>query len=157
MSEKDHLLSTMEREFATTLRVMEAYPHDQHEFKPHERSRSALELASTLSGELHLVRDALDGNIDFSKESVHETALDWADAISRFKAASAQTIDKLKNTPDDEYLKMVSLGEREVKRIDAMWIFMFDQIHHRGQLSVYVRMAGGKVPSIYGPSADSKE
>jgi uncharacterized damage-inducible protein DinB len=35
-----------------------------------------------------------------------------------------------------------------------LWFMLHDQIHHRGQLSVYVRMAGGKVPSIYGPSAD---
>jgi uncharacterized damage-inducible protein DinB len=37
---------------------------------------------------------------------------------------------------------------------DILWIMLMDSIHHRGQLSVYVRMAGGKVPSIYGPSAD---
>jgi uncharacterized damage-inducible protein DinB len=37
---------------------------------------------------------------------------------------------------------------------DFSWFVLHDQIHHRGQLSVYVRMAGGKVPSIYGPSHD---
>jgi uncharacterized damage-inducible protein DinB len=37
---------------------------------------------------------------------------------------------------------------------DFAWFILHDHIHHRGQLSVYVRMAGGKVPSIYGPSAD---
>ncbi|HYL98748.1 MAG TPA: DinB family protein [Blastocatellia bacterium] len=36
----------------------------------------------------------------------------------------------------------------------AMWFEMLDHIHHRGQFSVYLRMAGGKVPSIYGPTAD---
>ena len=37
---------------------------------------------------------------------------------------------------------------------DVLWFMLLDSVHHRGQLSVYVRMAGGKVPSIYGPSAD---
>jgi uncharacterized damage-inducible protein DinB len=37
-----------------------------------------------------------------------------------------------------------------------MWDFFFDAIHHRGQLSTYLRPMGGTVPSIYGPSADSK-
>ena len=37
---------------------------------------------------------------------------------------------------------------------DMLWFMLLDSVHHRGQLSVYVRMAGGKVPSIYGPSAD---
>jgi uncharacterized damage-inducible protein DinB len=38
---------------------------------------------------------------------------------------------------------------------DLLWFFFFDAIHHRGQLSTYIRPMGGKVPSIYGPSADS--
>jgi uncharacterized damage-inducible protein DinB len=41
-----------------------------------------------------------------------------------------------------------------VPKIDFLWFLLCDQIHHRGQLSVYLRMAGGKVPSIYGPSGD---
>ena len=40
------------------------------------------------------------------------------------------------------------------KRSDFMWFLLSDHIHHRGQFSVYLRMAGGKVPAIYGPSAD---
>jgi uncharacterized damage-inducible protein DinB len=38
---------------------------------------------------------------------------------------------------------------------EIMWGFLFDKIHHRGQLSTYLRPMGGKVPAIYGPSADS--
>ena len=43
---------------------------------------------------------------------------------------------------------------RRIPVIDVLWFMLTDSIHHRGQLSVYVRMAGGRVPSIYGPSAD---
>jgi uncharacterized damage-inducible protein DinB len=42
----------------------------------------------------------------------------------------------------------------EISRSDWAWFLLHDQIHHRGQFSVYLRMAGGKVPSIYGPTAD---
>src|SRR5439155_23140414 len=42
----------------------------------------------------------------------------------------------------------------DVRRQDFLWQMLNDMIHHRGQLSVYLRMAGGKVPSIYGPSKD---
>jgi uncharacterized damage-inducible protein DinB len=42
----------------------------------------------------------------------------------------------------------------EVRRADALRMFLHDQVHHRGQLSVHLRMAGGPVPSIYGPSKD---
>ena len=41
-----------------------------------------------------------------------------------------------------------------ISRIDWVWFLLSDQIHHRGQFSVYLRIAGGKVPSIYGPTAD---
>ena len=42
----------------------------------------------------------------------------------------------------------------DVVRMDFLWFMLSDHIHHRGQFSVYLRMADGKVPSIYGPSAD---
>jgi uncharacterized damage-inducible protein DinB len=42
----------------------------------------------------------------------------------------------------------------EISRINWVWFLLHDQIHHRGQLSVYLRMADGKVPAIYGPSGD---
>jgi uncharacterized damage-inducible protein DinB len=42
----------------------------------------------------------------------------------------------------------------EFRAMDVVWMALMDQVHHRGQFSVYLRLAGGKVPSIYGPSAD---
>jgi uncharacterized damage-inducible protein DinB len=42
----------------------------------------------------------------------------------------------------------------EIRVMDFLWLMLMDSIHHRGQLSVYIRPAGGKVPSIYGPSGD---
>ena len=41
-----------------------------------------------------------------------------------------------------------------VTRMNWLWFLLHDQIHHRGQFSIYLRMAGGKLPSIYGPTAD---
>lgn len=42
----------------------------------------------------------------------------------------------------------------DYSRLEIAWFMLYDQIHHRGQLSVYLRMSGAKVPSIYGPSLD---
>jgi uncharacterized damage-inducible protein DinB len=42
----------------------------------------------------------------------------------------------------------------DIRRIDFLWFLLSDEIHHRGQFSIYLRMADGKVPSIYGPSGD---
>ena len=50
---------------------------------------------------------------------------------------------------------MVGPGQMaDMRKADVMWFMMQDHVHHRGQFSVYLRLAGGKVPSIYGPSAD---
>jgi uncharacterized damage-inducible protein DinB len=44
----------------------------------------------------------------------------------------------------------------DFRKIDFCWFLLHDHIHHRGQLSVYIRLAGGKVPAIYGPSGDER-
>ena len=61
--------------------------------------------------------------------------------------------------PDEKLMETVkffvapkTMGD--VRRMDVLWSLLHDEIHHRGQFSIYLRMAGGKVPSIYGPSAD---
>jgi uncharacterized damage-inducible protein DinB len=71
--------------------------------------------------------------------------------------------DKL-NALDDatwNYQAWLIRGEQEIILKDTvgglLWIALFDAVHHRGQLSTYIRPMGGKVPSIYGPSADAPE
>jgi hypothetical protein len=51
---------------------------------------------------------------------------------------------------------IINFGGHDMRRIDAMWANQFDLVHHRGQFSVYLRIAGAKVPSIYGPTADTQ-
>ena len=66
------------------------------------------------------------------------------------------------NVSDEEWengsamLDMGPAGKWEDKKYSMAWGFLFDAIHHRGQLSTYLRAMGAKVPSIYGPSADTK-
>jgi len=68
-------------------------------------------------------------------------------------------VKKVKQAGEDLFLKrlkfMVAKGKMgDVSGKDVLWLMLHDQIHHRGQLSVYLRLVGAKVPSIYGPSAD---
>jgi uncharacterized damage-inducible protein DinB len=48
----------------------------------------------------------------------------------------------------------VNFYGRHIPLVQACWFELFDHIHHRGQFSVYLRLAGARVPSIYGPTAD---
>lgn len=154
MSEKDDFLKVLEREFTTTLKVFKAFPADNLDFKPHQRSRSAKELIQTAIGEEALLRDIIEGHVDFTKEQVGSDFGTLEELLTAYQGGHTQTVDKLSAAPEEDFQKQVDFGGWETTRIEGLWELLMDSVHHRGQFSVYLRMAGGKVPSIYGPSAD---
>ena len=158
MSEKDQLLGVLEREVPTTLKLLKAYPAAKGDLRPHERSKSARELAWVFVSEGFMADGALQGRIDFSQPMPSAPAT-MADVITAFERESRGTMAKIKQVPEAELNKTmpfpVGPGKMaDLRRMDVLWMTLMDQVHHRGQFSVYLRMAGGKVPSIYGPSAD---
>ena len=152
---------TYERESATTVRVLRAYPEDKLDFRPHEMSKSARELAWLFVMEQGMLETALTTGFDWSKPQPKPpappaTMREIADAL---EAGQRRVVQRVRETPEDELPRTVSFftGPRQTGDYHTksfLWFMLHDQIHHRGQLSVYVRMAGGKVPSIYGPTAD---
>ncbi len=157
-TEKDMFLRQFEHEKKTTLKLLRAYPADKGDFKPHERSRSARELAWTFVIEQGLAGAALRGKIDFT-QPMPPAPPRLADAITGFEKAGQETHAAVSRMSEEELNHIVQFpvgpGKMgDFRKIDVLWMTLMDQVHHRGQLSVYVRMAGGKVPSIYGPSAD---
>jgi len=158
MTEKEMFLASFEREFATTLKVLKAYPADKGDLKPHERSMSAKQLAWVFVIEQQVIADgALAGAIDFSKMTPAPATM--RDVIAAYEKIQPVTTSKLKQASEAALNKTVKFPSgpkqmADVRVLDVLWGMLHDQIHHRGQLSVYLRMAGGKVPSIYGPSAD---
>ena len=74
--------------------------------------------------------------------------------ISDFENECSRVTTKLEKLPEKDLQNIVEFAGHKSQADEFILKMLFDQIHHRGQLSVYVRMAGGKVPSIYGPSAD---
>lgn len=76
-----------------------------------------------------------------------------------FEKSHKEMVAKVKKTPEADLNKTVKffVGPKQmgdVRRMDVLWMMVMDSVHHRGQFSVYLRMSGGKVPSIYRPSAD---
>lgn len=157
MSEKDTLLNTWEREFQTTLKVLKAYPIHRHDFKPHEKSRSARELAWTfVIEEEAAIQGALSGKINFQPSNPPIT---MQEVISAYEKSHKESVEKFKRLSEKDLSKMIQfpIGPKKMgdfKTADVLWFVIMDMIHHRGQFSVYLRLADGKVPSIYGPSAD---
>jgi uncharacterized damage-inducible protein DinB len=153
MNDQKGIHDLMVREFATTLKVVRAYPNAEHAFKPHERSNSAFNLVRTFVAEEMFMLGALDGEIKPETFSAYKPEL-FEQMISDFEKTSNEVLEKYEHATEEQLNKTVSFGPMQMPARDLIFMMLLDQIHHRGQLSVYVRMAGGLVPSIYGPSAD---
>jgi uncharacterized damage-inducible protein DinB len=158
VTEKDMFLQTFQRECQTTLKLLKAYPENKPDYKPHEKSRTAKELAWNFVLEQGMADAALRGQIDFSKPMPPPPST-YAEVIAAFEKACGETTAKVSKASEEDLNRTVQFpigpGKMgDLRRMDVIWTSLMDQVHHRGQLSVYTRLAGGKVPSIYGPTAD---
>lgn len=158
MSEKEQFLGMWEREYLTTIKVLKAYPAGKADLRPHERLKNARELAWVFVVEEKVLLDgALTGSLDF--QGAPEPPATLGEVISGFEQSHRESVERVKRTPDAELNRTMKFltGPKQmgdVRRMDVLWLTLMDSIHHRGQFSVYLRMSGGKVPSIYGPTAD---
>jgi uncharacterized damage-inducible protein DinB len=157
MTERDMYLAAFEREFQTTLRLLRHYPADKVGLKPSQRSGSAGEVAWTLVLSQHVVAPILRGEL--MPGAFPSAPATWPEILGAFEAAHRDALAALEGLGDEAMNGPVRMptGPKqigEVRRGDALWLMLNDTVHHRGQFSVYTRIAGGKVPSIYGPSGD---
>jgi len=153
---KKELLTLLRKETATTLRVMRAFPVDQATFKPHERSNDALGLMKTFVFEMDLAR-AHVFDVELDKDRFKTYAPESVDqVITDFETQAKDAENRLESAEESLLSGDASFAGITFQKDAFLLMMICDQIHHRGQLSVYVRMAGGKVPSIYGPSADDE-
>ena len=155
---KRQYLVAFKREFPTTLKVMRAYPPGKDDFKPHERSSSAVRLTHTFTIENGAGVQAIQGEFKIPPSFPPPPAT-VAEAAAAYERGAKALIEAVERVAESRLLETVTFttGPRQTARIpviDVLWFMLCDSIHHRGQLSVYIRLAGGKVPSIYGPTAD---
>jgi uncharacterized damage-inducible protein DinB len=161
MALRDALLAEYDHEIATTRRLLERIPDDHLAWKPHPKSWTLGELATHIS---HLPEWGLtilnDSSYDIANGPPRLAAHgSRAQLLEHFDQVTARTRAALDRT-DAEYLGTWTLkrGGQEVftmPRIATLRSFVFSHlIHHRGQLSVYLRLNDVPVPAIYGPSAD---
>jgi uncharacterized damage-inducible protein DinB len=151
-------LDAYRREHAVTRTVLIAFPAHQSEFTPHERSSSARQLAWTMVAAERAMMKAL-ANEPVLGSGFPPAPESWGEVLAAFDARHDDIIKLLETSGESVMNGKVGFytGPKQVGEFstaDFVWLMLYDQIHHRGQLSVYLRMAGGNVPSIYGPSAD---
>lgn len=157
-SARRQFLDVFNKEHATTMKVIRAYPADKGGFQPHPRSSSAKKLIWTFAVEQGLLAAALDGTLKMPPSFPPEPAT-MAEAVAAYDAGVKEVAAKVAKAADGRFGATVPFftGPGQMGQVsvgDIAWLMLMDSVHHRGQLSVYIRMAGGLVPSIYGPSAD---
>ena len=158
MTNREFFAQLCTHEHPRFLGVLEAMPKDQLEYRPHPKSRSAYELVGHLIGhEQDLVELFETGSIN---HRVHVPFTSMDEAVDIYRKAHAEADAKLSNLKDSDWdtvgsFKVNGNAIMDMPRHGLAWMLMLDAIHHRGQLSTYLRPMGGKVPSIYGPSADT--
>jgi hypothetical protein len=159
MTEKEQYLTTFEKEYPVTLNVLRAYPAAKADMKPHARCKSTKDLAWNFVFEAFAGVQGMDGIFPFPPKGMPEPPASWDGVVGAVEGAFRKLGDKVRKTSEADLNKTVQffVGPKQmgdIRRMDLLWFLLMDMIHHRGQLSVYLRMADGKVPSIYGPSGD---
>lgn len=151
---------SFEREYQTSLRVLKAYPPSQAQLKWTERSNTAIQTAWILVLSQMVVLPILSEPELKPPTNMPAPPADWNALVAAFEQAHAQAATAVNALADEAYLSSIVMpaGPKgatvTVRRADALWMMLSDTVHHRGQLSVYLRASGAKVPSIYGPSGD---
>jgi uncharacterized damage-inducible protein DinB len=159
MTSREFYLHRLKIEYPVTLKVLQALPERKLSYKPDERSPSAEQLAWLLTNEV-------EGCI----EVINEFKTNWktvppppmAEILHRYEQTAETLADRVSQVDDAAwdhkagfYYEGKLVAEHTVG--EFLWLTLFDSIHHRGQLTAYLRPMGGKVPAIYGPSADDQQ
>jgi uncharacterized damage-inducible protein DinB len=156
MTDRELFLSRRKAELPVFLRVLKAIPQGRLDYRPDPKARTAAELAWMLAAEEAALASLFEsGSVEWKEEP--PPSLDKI--VATFERSAAAIDERLARLDPVGWEKKgrfmvggASVWEDTVGQM--AWGMLFDAIHHRGQLTTYLRPMGGKVPQIYGPSAD---
>lgn len=158
MTLREFYLQRREAEAPAFMRVLKALPADKLGYKPDERSPSAEQLVWTLTTELKACIDVTnDGKVE-GKRTPPPPLDEMLSLYERWSTELSEVVSKLSEADWEKPAQFIFGGKVVLEQPlgTFLWFILFDAIHHRGQLSAYLRPMGGKVPAIYGPSADEQ-
>jgi len=160
MTTQEFYLQNMEAELPRFERVFLAVLADKANWRPHEKSRSAIDLVQVITFNAVACPIFLKtGLMDYEKVPKPQ-ARSAPEYWTLCKRAFDESVSIAKGMSDKDWNSdaRMMLGNTvlwETTKGEMAWGILLDSIHHRGQLSVYLRPMGSKVPSIYGPSGDT--
>jgi uncharacterized damage-inducible protein DinB len=139
--------------------VVAALPADKLDYRHDPKGRSAAELVRHLLGHFQDMSQLLDEGVIHHRNQVPFAGM--SEALTLLDAGMRDAAAKLGSVADEAWSRPADfvVGGRSIMTAPHQalaWMLFLDAVHHRGQLSTLIRPMGGKVPSIYGPSADTQ-
>jgi uncharacterized damage-inducible protein DinB len=155
----DFLIKDFENEMPATLRVIEAVPAGGLNYQPDAKAKTGLGLVRHITLEDEWLLNCI-ANGAFTQPPDQSDAcgiMSPADAVARYKQKVPAALNRVRALPAEKLSNTLDLlGMIKAPAINFLAMALKHSVHHRGQLSTYLRPAGGKVPGIYGPSADTQ-
>jgi uncharacterized damage-inducible protein DinB len=151
MDEKTLFTKFWTDESKTTRNVLSRIP-DGSDYKPDPKSRTAQEIAWQIVCEEKMIIDALEtGKAEWAPPPMPPAMKEVAAA---YEQQSDAMIDRWSSLPKERWEGTLEFFGGQRPAAAMAWSFLFDIVHHRGQITTYLRPMGAKVPQIYGPSGD---
>jgi len=152
-------LPSLRAEQPVTKRVIDAIPAARANYQPDPVTRPAIELAwHIVTAEIRFIDAVIAGAFDLTPRPRPESIRTPADVVAWYDDQFTKAIDRLLRVPVEQLTKTIDFrGIFQFPAVVYLNLAVSHSIHHRGQLSMYLRPIGAKVPSIYGESYDARE
>ena len=151
-------LPSLQAEHPVTRSVIAAIPADKVDYRPDSIARSAIDLAwHIVTAENRFLEAVLSGAFDLTPRPRPDTVRSPADVNAWYEERFARNVERLKGVPGEQLLKTIDFrGLLRFPAVIYVQVALNHTVHHRGQLSMYLRPMGARVPSIYGESHDAR-
>lgn len=151
MDERSLFVNFWTNESATTRNVLARIPEGS-DYRPDPKSRTAKEIAWQIVCEEKMIIEALEtGNVEWAPPPMPET---MKQVVEAYEQQSATMPARWKALPEARWTGQINFFGTPRPASAMAWSFLFDIVHHRGQITTYLRPMGSTVPRIYGPSGD---
>lgn len=148
-------LPQIRNEQRTTRRVIDAIPADRSGYKPDEKAKTAWELAQHLvSSEMFFMTGTANGAFSREDGAIPESIKTPAELAEWYGEAHAKAVERMAAIEPEALTKTLKFAIFEFPAVCYAGMMISHSVHHRGQLSTYLRPMGSKIPRIYGGSAD---
>src|SRR5688572_29992364 len=151
MDEQALFIKFWEHESTTTRKVIARIPEGS-DYRPDPKSRTAAEIAWQIVCEERMIIEALEsGKAEWAPPPMPAT---MKEVLEEYERQSEEILRRWAALPAERWEGQLEFFGSQRPASPMAWSFLFDIVHHRGQITTYLRPMGAKVPQIYGPSGD---